>query len=379
MISVSRYSSRAGLKLRSNSNSRRRRPHSKDGRPVFSGRRSRIWILAPLAIVAAYSYFALGYSHSQTGGLIANLTASRPAAISGVASVVDGDTIEIHGQRIRFNGIDAPESRQLCRDAIGVGYPCGRRSAEALDSFLSASRPVQCTFVTWDRYHRFVGECRRADGVSVASWMVEHGQALDWPQYSHGAYAQQQTAAESAKVGVWVGTFEAPWDWRTEHADNSQAATDRQLRLVNHGQVAQSYSCHLDATALRSRRVRKRTGISTIALGAPSSIEMGMEFPVKASADSSCTVSCQTPHRCAARAPVNKGLSRLRLKTMYLDALLSLLSGYLSFGAAGRALIAPDRTAGSHLFSRIQPVRSIRSNLKAARLRSGTRGSACCF
>ncbi|WP_352528332.1 excalibur calcium-binding domain-containing protein [Mesorhizobium sp. M0060] len=71
--------------------------------------------------------------------------------------------------------------------------------------------------------------------------MVEHGQALDWPRYSHGAYAQQQTAAEGAKVGVWIGTFEVPWDWRAEHAD--KPATERHFGLINQGQVAQSYSC----------------------------------------------------------------------------------------------------------------------------------------
>ncbi|MDX8501943.1 thermonuclease family protein [Mesorhizobium sp. VK4C] len=90
----------------------------------------------------------------------------QPEPMNGVASVIDGDTIEIHGQRIRFNGIDAPESRQHCDDAKGFEYPCGRRSAEVLDSFLAASKPVLCTFVTWDRYHRFVGDCRRADGAS---------------------------------------------------------------------------------------------------------------------------------------------------------------------------------------------------------------------
>ncbi len=37
------------------------------------------------------------------------------ADVAGVASVIDGDTIEVHGQRIRIHGIDAPESRQLCR------------------------------------------------------------------------------------------------------------------------------------------------------------------------------------------------------------------------------------------------------------------------
>ena len=42
------------------------------------------------------------------------LTLSAPAQadITGTASVIDGDTIEVHGQRIRFHGIDAPESRK---------------------------------------------------------------------------------------------------------------------------------------------------------------------------------------------------------------------------------------------------------------------------
>ncbi|MDX8469096.1 hypothetical protein RFM26_25695 [Mesorhizobium sp. VK23B] len=58
----------------------------------------------------------------------------QPEPITGVASVIDGNTIEVHGQRIRFNGIDAPESKQYYDDAKGFEYPCGRRSAAALDT-----------------------------------------------------------------------------------------------------------------------------------------------------------------------------------------------------------------------------------------------------
>lgn len=167
----------------------------------------------------------------------------QPDPITDVASIIDGDTIEVHGQRIRFNGIDAPEARQYCDDAKGFEYPCGRRSAEALESFLAASRPVQCRFVAWDRYHRFVGDCRRADGASVAAWMVEHGQALDWPRYSQGTFAAKQAKAEVAKVGLWVGNFQAPWDWRASHPDGA-APTSQQLGIVSRKLVAQSgYSC----------------------------------------------------------------------------------------------------------------------------------------
>ncbi|TPI62620.1 thermonuclease family protein [Mesorhizobium sp. B3-1-3] len=209
-------------------------------------RRISVPALLVFVVVAAAAAFA-----TQPATRLDDLTSdagpsrwlgSSPEPIIGVASVVDGDTIEIHGQRIRFNGIDAPESNQYCSDAKGFDYPCGRRSAEALEAFLAASRPVQCEFVTWDRYHRFVGNCRRADGISVAAWMVEHGQALDWPRYSHGAYSTQQAKAETAKLGIWVGTFQAPWEWRAQHAESSPSP--KPLGLRDRRQVAQSgYSC----------------------------------------------------------------------------------------------------------------------------------------
>jgi hypothetical protein len=51
-------------------------------------------------------------------------------AISGRASVIDGDTIELHGQRIRLWGIDAIESSQLCQldgKALALRTGCGFR------------------------------------------------------------------------------------------------------------------------------------------------------------------------------------------------------------------------------------------------------------
>lgn len=214
------------------------------------GLRARRWASVPMRLIlvttAAAAAFVTQGAIQHRDGLpgfgASHWLGSRPEPITGVASVIDGDTIEIHGQRICVNGIDAPESRQYCNDARGFEYPCGRRSAEALDGFLTASRPLQCTFVTWDRYHRFVGDCRRADGAGVASWMVEHGYALDWPRYSHGAYAAEQARAQEMKVGLWTGSFQVPWEWRLAHQDNP--VRPKQARGIVSRLIAQtSYSC----------------------------------------------------------------------------------------------------------------------------------------
>jgi endonuclease YncB( thermonuclease family) len=60
-------------------------------------------------------------------------------AIQGTASVIDGDTIEIRGKRIRLDAIDAPESSQLCLDAASKRYRCSQKSAFALADFIGRS------------------------------------------------------------------------------------------------------------------------------------------------------------------------------------------------------------------------------------------------
>src|ERR1700723_1131786 len=71
--------------------------------------------------------------------------------LAGQASVIDGDTLEIHGTRVRLWGIDAPESRQLCRGEDSLQYRCGAKAANDLDAFI-AGRPVNCLPISLDRY-----------------------------------------------------------------------------------------------------------------------------------------------------------------------------------------------------------------------------------
>jgi endonuclease YncB( thermonuclease family) len=146
-------------------------------------------------------------------GLLSSAPAPKEAGpIIGQASIVDGDTIEIHGQRIRLAGIDAPESDQLCRGADSMQYRCGQKAANDLAAFIDR-RSVQCIEVDRDRYGRAVAVCTVA-GVDIADWLVRSGLALDWPRYSHGDYAVAQNEAERADKGMWAGSFVKPWDYR---------------------------------------------------------------------------------------------------------------------------------------------------------------------
>jgi endonuclease YncB( thermonuclease family) len=135
---------------------------------------------------------------------------SSPAladTITGQASVIDGDTIEIHGKRI-----DAPESSQLCRGGDSLQYRCGAKAANVLDDHI-AGRPVSCESVGNDQYGRIVAFFS-IDGEDVAGWLVRNGLAFDWPRYSKGKYASAQKEAERAGRGVWAGSYVVPRDYR---------------------------------------------------------------------------------------------------------------------------------------------------------------------
>lgn len=111
---------------------------------------------------------------------------AEPVTLAGQASIIDGDTIEIHGTRIRLWGIDAPEHDQLCRGDTSEPYRCGNHAANELATFI-VGKTVHCEPVDVDRYGRTVARC--SAGVDLREWLVNRGLALDWPRYSRGRYA----------------------------------------------------------------------------------------------------------------------------------------------------------------------------------------------
>ena len=158
-----------------------------------------VWLLLIAVLVVAY----------QTG----QFRTHKPGEpVSGAARIIDGDSLEIAGARIRIHGIDAPEGRQQCRDSKGADYACGREAARALDRIIGG-RTVTCTPVTLDQYERDVATCETA-GRDIGEAMVRAGHARDYTRHSRGRYASAEREARDAKRGMWAGSFEDPREWR---------------------------------------------------------------------------------------------------------------------------------------------------------------------
>ena len=137
--------------------------------------------------------------------------AAGAADLVGPARVIDGDTLEVAGDRVRLWGIDAPEGRQTCT-FDGAAVEVGGLATRLLEGLL-AGESVRCIQVDIDRYGRVVARCAVEEN-DLGSMMVNAGWARDYVQYSNGFYQVEETAARSAGRGLWRGECLAPWEWR---------------------------------------------------------------------------------------------------------------------------------------------------------------------
>jgi endonuclease YncB( thermonuclease family) len=138
--------------------------------------------------------------------------------VSGVPTVVDGDTVQIGITKIRLEGIDAPESDQICLDSAGKAWNCGISSRDELAKRTSG-RTWHCHATGLDRYNRTLARCE-VGGEDIQRWMVRNGWALSFVRYSR-AYDAEEVKARSAKAGLWSGAFIAPWDWRGRNSSQT--------------------------------------------------------------------------------------------------------------------------------------------------------------
>ena len=131
--------------------------------------------------------------------------------IAGSPIITDGDTIKIINKRIRLHGIDAPESKQLCKKN-SKEYRCGITATEALVKKINKNQ-VRCIVQDrLDRYKRYIGVCFVGE-VNLNKWMVRNGYAVAYKRYSKD-YIEDENYAKKNKLGLWAGNFIYPEKWR---------------------------------------------------------------------------------------------------------------------------------------------------------------------
>lgn len=130
--------------------------------------------------------------------------------IVGVASVVDGDTIKIHGTNVRLHAIDSPEVRQSCLK-YGKEWRCGKDASFALADLIGR-KTVRCEILDIDYYKRPVGRCFLGS-TDLNAWMVSNGWAVAYRKYGKD-YVSQEDQAKVTRRGIWNSRFDMPWDWR---------------------------------------------------------------------------------------------------------------------------------------------------------------------
>lgn len=151
--------------------------------------------------------------------------ATHALTITGIAvNVADGDTITIldgakQQQKIRINGIDAPEK----------GQPFGNRSRENLTRMVHKKEvTADCNKI--DRYgrHICVVQVQPADcptcgkTVDVGHAQILAGLAWWYRQYAkdqtpdhRGRYESAEKEAQARKLGLWRDKSPTPpWEWR---------------------------------------------------------------------------------------------------------------------------------------------------------------------
>ncbi|PDS77332.1 thermonuclease family protein [Rhizobium sp. L43] len=126
---------------------------------------------------------------------------------AGAFHAADGDSLTLGDERLRLEGIDAPELNQSCERA-GRAWACGRAAREALQALVLASGTL-CQGSRRDRYDRLLVICRSGAGGDINAAMVRRGMAI-----AYGRYGKEEAEARAAKAGLWAGAFERPRDVR---------------------------------------------------------------------------------------------------------------------------------------------------------------------
>ena len=157
-----------------------------------------VWMRGFLSIFALVNFLALSFAPVFAGP-------------TGPIRVIDGDTFDIGGARVRLHGIDAPEQDQTCTTPSGEGWACGAWVTRQVAARYQG-RTAFCEQLDTDRYDRIVARCS-VDGQDIGQTLVGEGLALAYRRYSM-AYDLDEKAAAVNRRGLHAGQFEQPATFR---------------------------------------------------------------------------------------------------------------------------------------------------------------------
>ena len=176
------------------------------------------------------------------------LVTSALADVAGTATVIDGDTPEIHGRRIRLHSIDAPETRQLYF-IDGKRWQCGKDAVNILADFINR-RSDTCQERNRDCHGRIAATCYAAS-EDLNAWMVSQGLALAYRRYSLN-YVDEEADAKAARRGIPVAPpFVRSTRFSASFACTASIAPDRRCPCA-----------HRDSSCLCARSRRDRYGFA---------------------------------------------------------------------------------------------------------------------
>ena len=141
--------------------------------------------------------------------LLINLFFFNPS-LADTVKIIDGDTIVLNGEKIRFSGIDTPELKQTCiKDKKKVF--CGVFAKKLLTKKIGKEIP-QCTREGKDIYKRTLAECF-INGESLSKFLVRNGYAFAYRKYSK-KFIKEEEFAKRNMLGMWSMQFQYPWEFR---------------------------------------------------------------------------------------------------------------------------------------------------------------------
>lgn len=131
--------------------------------------------------------------------------------ITGSIEVIHANVFYINGRYVRLFGVDAPDNDQICSDAKGMSYNCGREAASWVVGWID-NNPIDCYLLQVNPNGVNVATCVWGE-YDIGAGLVGAGWAIANTNETN-IYAPYEAKAQANSYGLWAGTFYSPQDWR---------------------------------------------------------------------------------------------------------------------------------------------------------------------